>query len=260
MLEIETDSQSYAPLLLLRIKGAAAAQDGSALKDFFESLLHKQKFHVCVACDQLETLGSSALAAWISFARELHNKGGELAVCDLNPELRLLFSFFGLNDLVQSYDSVQQAVHAIMRRQSGFADQPVWSEAALPDQAIADVQVKNSIDYPGPAFSAGDHKFDPALETPATERFGAQLHHRARLERIQNEHPDHSFFTPRIQSGKTGQHAVQFLTRPLIEPCERCGMQLRYFRTGLHLCPGCGFEKELAHQTPGSQLRAGHSE
>lgn len=289
--------------------------------DFFEDRLRSGERYFVLRGDQLELISSAGIGSLVKFARRLSGIGGRAAFVRLGDEIQLLLEFFGLEELLPVYASVDVARAAfeetmasdagrnfeIERERSyvarvnrksmeSFAERPAKAQFAPRRRATApkagptetELEVMADADPTdaerevmadaGPteaerqvmaeredAELRGDSSWSAADEVaqrsaapgpmnsdPATRELDEadwqELHAETRTASPESSKANDAMpatLRNDLHGSDQSGDGHQFGENPPVLGCQQCGVNLRIYRSGLHMCPTCGIEFDV---------------
>jgi anti-anti-sigma factor len=80
---------------------------------FRQSVQDHQPRHLVVDFSSVRFFSSQMLGLLVDVWRKLHDCGGAVAVCGINPQLTRVFRITNLDKLFSFYETVEQAINAI---------------------------------------------------------------------------------------------------------------------------------------------------
>lgn len=109
MLDIATDRLNEEGILVVQLRGRLDAITAREFQTFFDEVLKGGHRFIVARAGQLDFVSSAGIAALLGLARRLGASGGALAFAELNPEVRLLLRFFGLEQVLPQFDTLDDA-------------------------------------------------------------------------------------------------------------------------------------------------------
>lgn len=109
MLDIATDRLNEEGILVVQLRGRLDAITAREFQTFFDEVLKGGHRFIVARAGLLDFVSSAGIAALLGLARRLGSSGGALAFAELNPEVRLLLRFFGLDQVLPQFDSLDAA-------------------------------------------------------------------------------------------------------------------------------------------------------
>ncbi len=109
MLDIATDRLNEEGILVVQLRGRLDAITAREFQTFFDEVLKSGHRFIVARAGLLDYVSSAGIAALLGLARRLGASGGALAFAELNPEVRLLLQFFGLEQVLLQFDSLDAA-------------------------------------------------------------------------------------------------------------------------------------------------------
>lgn len=109
MLDIATDRLNEEGILVVQLRGRLDAITAREFQIFFDEVLKSGHRFIVARAGLLDFVSSAGIAALLGLARRLGSSGGALAFAELNPEVRLLLRFFGLEQVLPQFDSLDDA-------------------------------------------------------------------------------------------------------------------------------------------------------
>ena len=112
LLDVQIDGDVL--ILRLDVVSISAMSDIEQIARLFrQSVQEHQPRHLVVDFSSVRFFSSQMLGLLVDVWRKLHDSGGTVAVCGINPQLTRVFRITNLDKLFSFYESVQQAVNAI---------------------------------------------------------------------------------------------------------------------------------------------------
>ena len=109
MLDIATDRNAEARILVIHLRGRIDALTAREFDEFFEDLLRGGERVFILRGNHLEAISSAGIGSLVKFVRRLRGLGGGAVFVRLPEEIRLLLDFFGLGELLPVFDDVDSA-------------------------------------------------------------------------------------------------------------------------------------------------------
>lgn len=94
-LEIKEENNRLTAFPIGRLDTVAASQFAQDM----QPLLEQADREIVIDCTGLEYISSSGLRQFLLLRKEVDNKGGKLAICHINDELRNIFTITGFMSL-----------------------------------------------------------------------------------------------------------------------------------------------------------------
>jgi anti-anti-sigma factor len=96
--------------VLLRLAGRMDADSASKLEPACDSCIADGFTHLVIDLGDLAYISSMGLRSFVSVAKKLKDKGGELRVCRLTGLVRQVFEITRLTQLFSLHESVESAL------------------------------------------------------------------------------------------------------------------------------------------------------
>ena len=109
MLDIATEQEDLHRIYVINLRGRIDSITARDFEEFFEDMLKTGNRFFVLDASRLEFVSSSGIAALVKFIRRLDAVGGATAVIRMNPEIRMLLEFFGLEDGLPEYERLEDA-------------------------------------------------------------------------------------------------------------------------------------------------------
>lgn len=108
------DSEETEGVRILSFDGEIRTEDARALGDAFEELLSEMEdIDLVLDLDGVNYVTSAALGHIVSTAAVLRRRGGNLAVCGLNPEVRKAFAVTRIDRVVEVVSTRDAAIEKL---------------------------------------------------------------------------------------------------------------------------------------------------
>jgi len=112
LLDVQIDGDVL--VIRLDVVSISAMSDIEQITQLFrQSVQEHQPRHLVVDFSSVRFFSSQMLGLLVDVWRKLHDSGGAVAVCGINPQLTRVFRITNLDKLFLFYETVQQAIHAI---------------------------------------------------------------------------------------------------------------------------------------------------
>ncbi len=109
MLDIATDQEGHHRIYVINLRGRIDSITARDFEEFFEDMLKTGNRFFILDASRLDFVSSSGIAALVKFIRRLDAVGGATAVIRLNPEIRMLLEFFGLEEGLPEFERLEDA-------------------------------------------------------------------------------------------------------------------------------------------------------
>lgn len=109
MLDIATDQEGHHRIYVINLRGRIDSITARDFEEFFEDMLKTGNRFFILDASRLEFVSSAGIAALVKFIRRLDAVGGATAVIRMNPEIRMLLEFFGLEDGLPEFERLEDA-------------------------------------------------------------------------------------------------------------------------------------------------------
>jgi anti-anti-sigma factor len=96
--------------VVLHVAGRMDAENAAQLEGQCQSCIAEGSRSLIVDLGELSYVSSMGLRSFVSIAKTLKSKGGELRICRLTGLVRQVFEITRLNQALPIYDSVESAV------------------------------------------------------------------------------------------------------------------------------------------------------
>lgn len=153
---------------ILRVSGYVDTTTSPELERRLQALLREKRYHIVVDLARVEYISSAGWGIFISEIREIREKGGDLKLAGMIPDVREVFDLLEFENILQSYPDADLAA-------ASFG--PI-------------VPADSPAGPPAPAAAPGD----PA---PTTQRSEAVLSDEDLIREIARQHPEYGLM--RIQ-------------------------------------------------------------
>ena len=111
-MEIEVDQRSSSQTVLTPI-GRIDAETSQAFRQAIQELADRKAFRVVIDLSAVEFMDSSGLSAMVSGMKALRNAGGNLAICNANPQIKTALSLTMLDKVFTICESVDEAFETL---------------------------------------------------------------------------------------------------------------------------------------------------
>lgn len=260
MLDIATDRSIEARIFIINLRGRIDTLTAREFDDFFEDLVKRGERFFLLRAHELDYVSSAGIASIVKFVRRLKSLGGGAVVVGLNDEVALLFEFFGLMQAFPAFEDMKNAQRYLeekiqrvrmsleLKQERIIRTRVAPRDPASPPQ---DTRQAASIPRPEPEVRAR-----PIVARPPEKPLSLEVEAKATV-------PAGPSLGPKEPAAPTGspasapeqapeQEGARDTAHEAIEfdglrvlACEQCGIGLRLYRSGLHMCPGCGIEFDV---------------
>jgi anti-sigma B factor antagonist len=153
---------------ILRVSGYVDTTTSPELERRLQALLREKRYHIVVDLSRVEYISSAGWGIFISEIREIREKGGDLKLAGMIPDVREVFDLLEFENILQSYSDADLAA-------ASFG--PI-----VPADAPA---------------TAAPPAADPAGSAPTTQRSETVLTDEDLIREIARQHPEYGLM--RIQ-------------------------------------------------------------
>jgi anti-sigma B factor antagonist len=152
---------------ILRVSGYVDTTTSPELERRLQALLREKRYHIVVDLSRVEYISSAGWGIFISEIREIREKGGDLKLAGMIPDVREVFDLLEFENILQSY-----------------------SDADLAAASFGPI-------VPADAPAAAAPAADPAAPAPTTQRSETVLSDEDLIREIARQHPEYGLM--RIQ-------------------------------------------------------------
>lgn len=100
---------------IVRVEGEIRTEDARTLGTTFEDLLEEGDLDLVLDLGQVGYVTSAGLGHIVSIAAVLRRRGGNLAVCNLQGDVRKAFAVTRIDRVVEVLPNVEAAIEAVKR-------------------------------------------------------------------------------------------------------------------------------------------------
>lgn len=113
-LQLQTDFQVKENILIVRLAGELAHYEASILRDEWQAKIEKENIqHVILNLNELTFMDSSGIGVILGRYKEIVQRGGELIICSLHPQVERILQMAGLFKLIRKAENEQYALLAL---------------------------------------------------------------------------------------------------------------------------------------------------
>lgn len=109
MLDIATEKERTEKIYTIRLRGKLDAITARDFETFYEDMIRAGHRYFIFDGALLEFVSSAGIGSMVRFARKMDHLHGKAAFYDLNQEIELLFTFFGLNEHIPLFAMEEEA-------------------------------------------------------------------------------------------------------------------------------------------------------
>lgn len=109
------DVRDHDGIRVIQVEGEVRTEDARTLGKTFEELLEEGDIDLVLDLGEVGYVTSAGLGHIVSIAAVLRRRGGNLAVCNLQGDVRKAFSVTRIDKVVEVLPSVEAAVEALRR-------------------------------------------------------------------------------------------------------------------------------------------------
>jgi anti-sigma B factor antagonist len=95
---------------ILRVSGYVDTTTSPDLERRLQALLRERRYHIVVDLARVEYISSAGWGIFISEIREIREKGGDLKLSGMIPDVREVFDLLEFENILQSYTDIELAV------------------------------------------------------------------------------------------------------------------------------------------------------
>ncbi|HEY7727083.1 MAG TPA: STAS domain-containing protein [Candidatus Eisenbacteria bacterium] len=130
---------------LLRVTGYVDTTTSPELERRLQALLREKRYHIVVDLSRVEYISSAGWGIFISEIREIREKGGDLKLAGMIPDVREVFDLLEFENILQAYTDADLAAGSFGPIVP--ADAPAASTAPVPgpDSAAAKMQRSETV-------------------------------------------------------------------------------------------------------------------
>jgi anti-sigma B factor antagonist len=122
--QMETRTESYDNVDVLRIAGRIDLVTSNTLKDTIREHLHRQRNNLVLNLEQVDFINSSGLGSLVSILKDVRVANGNLVLSNLAPYVQEIFDITQLSNVFESFASEQEAVDVLSRQTNSVAVNP----------------------------------------------------------------------------------------------------------------------------------------
>lgn len=112
-MKVETSEQDG--VHVVRVEGEIRTEDARSLGETFEGLLEEGEVDLVLDLGGVGYVTSAGLGHIVSIAAVLRRRGGNLAVCNLVPDVRKAFQITRIDKVVEVVPTVEAALETLRR-------------------------------------------------------------------------------------------------------------------------------------------------
>ncbi len=220
MLDIAAKKTGQEKIYILNLKGRIDSVTSRDFEFFYEDILRAGHRYIIFDASALSFVSSSGIASFVKLARRLSSSSGAAVLIHVNPEIKLIFEFFGLNKkipLLADQNAAKEYLDEEIRK----------NHHQLEIEEEAEVYRKPEPESVSPA---------PSVQEPEIQVSEPVIREYESSERILEP------FSQNDRQEKTEVKGEVILPEHRMIVCEQCGLNLRVYQTGPHMCPDCGIE------------------
>jgi anti-sigma B factor antagonist len=120
---------------ILRVSGYVDTTTSPELERRLQALLREKRYHIVVDLARVEYISSAGWGIFISEIREIREKGGDLKLAGMIPDVREVFDLLEFENILQAYSDAELAAASFGPIVP--ADQPAAAPAAEPRATAA---------------------------------------------------------------------------------------------------------------------------
>ena len=122
---------------ILRVSGYVDTTTSPELERRLQALLREKRYHIVVDLARVEYISSAGWGIFISEIREIREKGGDLKLAGMIPDVREVFDLLEFENILQAYTDAELAAASFGPIVP--ADQPAVAPASAPQAPAAPV-------------------------------------------------------------------------------------------------------------------------
>jgi anti-sigma B factor antagonist len=122
--QMETRTESYDSVDVLRIAGRIDLVTSNTLKDTIREHLHRQRNNLVLNLEQVDFINSSGLGSLVSILKDVRVANGNLVLSNLAPYVQEIFEITQLSNVFESFATEQEAVDALSRQTTSMPVNP----------------------------------------------------------------------------------------------------------------------------------------
>jgi anti-sigma B factor antagonist len=107
---MDIQSSSHGEVTLLALSGEIDLHTSPKLREALQGLLKEKTARLLVDLAEVSYMDSSALATLIEYLRDSSSYAGKLALCNLQPRVKVVFELVRLNELFRIFPTREEAL------------------------------------------------------------------------------------------------------------------------------------------------------
>ena len=112
MFTLTADQSENSPIKTLKLEGRFDAQEVSRVKEWFNTAMTDETYHFVVDLEKITFMDSSALAVLVQGLKRCRQNEGDVHLCNLQPQVRIIFELTRLDLAFNIFDDSEEAVAA----------------------------------------------------------------------------------------------------------------------------------------------------
>lgn len=252
MLDLATDRNISSEIVHVNLRGRIDTLTAADFDRFFDEMMQAGNRYYILDATHLASISSAGISALIRLVRTLSRIHGRLALVRPAPELQQLLQFFALNKSIPFFADRQAAIKYIQKQipaiPGGLHLDAQRQEAIQP---VLDSVRDQNRSRPIPE-TAANPIYDPDRVPPS---HAGPMHQKISYSDAGDSSSDHNSISnystgdAQSEAGEEMPRALPVetvaLAKPKVQRCKNCGVGLRIYQSGRHLCAGCGIEFDV---------------
>jgi anti-sigma B factor antagonist len=95
---------------IIRLNGSLDAHTAPILDETIAKLIEEQKFFLVIDFNRLDYISSAGMGLFVGWIDTVRNKGGDIHMVRLKPNVLKVFQILGFNKIFKLYENEKQAL------------------------------------------------------------------------------------------------------------------------------------------------------
>lgn len=121
---------------VIQLFGILDEPQGQQLRQMVSDLIKEGRRTILLDCADVEFIDSAGLGALTTVLTQIRSRGGYLALCGTNEQVKLLFELTNINKLFEVFSSPEVFYQSILRQVLRESHASAWAKRAAPHQRL----------------------------------------------------------------------------------------------------------------------------
>ncbi len=102
-------------IVILSFTGRIDAETYTLVREKIDELFLQNKYRIIIDLKGIEYISSAGWGSFIGYVNTARNKKGDVKLAAMNPEVKRVYEMIEFNELIEAYDSIDDAKKEFMK-------------------------------------------------------------------------------------------------------------------------------------------------